>query len=561
MTLNNKIIKSFIYIIMISISFGMLIRIHYSFGVNDEPNYLALTHRLYCGDKLIIDEYHPTQFFAVILLPFYYIYKSIIPSGDGIILTFRFLFEIIIIATSFYCLKSLQKEYNSFISGVCSIALLIYSRRNTEGMSYYNLFVIFCILSYLILLNNYKHKRISFILCGITISLAVLCNPFFAPFIILIEIYWIFNKGTREQSLYIFIGEILSFFIFLCFFILPNDPIIIINSIDNIFISTDHGDIFRFLIIALKNTFIWFKMSWFYAIFWLLAFLFTHKTKADTSLKIYAFSEVLFALYEIYKFKEAEPGILYTIIVISMIPLFIICSIKKTIDKNSRNLFILGFIMYIAYGLASDTGVSAMTTGATIMYIASTIQFLKTYEHDVKYNNEKKLIILYSIISSVIIIFTSTLTRFTYIFNDLPLDKLVYKIEKGPAKGLYTNEIRFDQYNNIISVLNDIQEKNANASICVIKTAPWAYLTGNLKVSTYSTWETIPSKDCFKKYYDNHNYPDYILWLDDSVGGNSETSSPNKLKDSEKDEYIYNLLNLYTINTYNYVDLYIKNPK
>ena len=56
-------IKTKEYIIgLIIVIIALCIHAQFSFCQSDESNYLAMTYRLYQGDKLIIEEWHPTQF-------------------------------------------------------------------------------------------------------------------------------------------------------------------------------------------------------------------------------------------------------------------------------------------------------------------------------------------------------------------------------------------------------------------------------------------------------------------------------------------------------------------
>ena len=55
---------------LIIVIIALCIHAQFSFCQSDESNYLAMTYRLYQGDKLIIEEWHPTQFYTPVLLPF-----------------------------------------------------------------------------------------------------------------------------------------------------------------------------------------------------------------------------------------------------------------------------------------------------------------------------------------------------------------------------------------------------------------------------------------------------------------------------------------------------------
>lgn len=65
------------FISLFSVAVVLAVRNLYSFSWNDEALYLAEIHRLLLGGKPFVDEWHPTQFYAVLFVPFYYTYVKL----------------------------------------------------------------------------------------------------------------------------------------------------------------------------------------------------------------------------------------------------------------------------------------------------------------------------------------------------------------------------------------------------------------------------------------------------------------------------------------------------
>ena len=64
-----------IWVLILCILFGhLLFHTQYSFCQSDESFYISHVKRLYEGNRLILDEWHPTQFYLPILLPFYAVF-------------------------------------------------------------------------------------------------------------------------------------------------------------------------------------------------------------------------------------------------------------------------------------------------------------------------------------------------------------------------------------------------------------------------------------------------------------------------------------------------------
>ncbi|EID83894.1 hypothetical protein MSI_27500 [Treponema sp. JC4] len=76
-------------------------------------------HRLFTGDRLLIDDWTPTQFYAPLLYPLYTLFIKITGSTDGAFLFFRFLTLILQFFTSvfvfFYSFKKIMKKFLLFL--------------------------------------------------------------------------------------------------------------------------------------------------------------------------------------------------------------------------------------------------------------------------------------------------------------------------------------------------------------------------------------------------------------------------------------------------------------
>ena len=53
----------------------LAVRAFYGFCWSDESFYLTFSHRLWTGQQLIVDEWHPVQFYAAMLHPVFTAYR------------------------------------------------------------------------------------------------------------------------------------------------------------------------------------------------------------------------------------------------------------------------------------------------------------------------------------------------------------------------------------------------------------------------------------------------------------------------------------------------------
>ena len=129
---------------------GVILLFHcrLSFCQSDESFYLALAHRLWRGDRMILDEWHPAQFYSPLLLPFYSLYRALIPSGDGVYLAARLCYTASALLCALLVYGRATKETAWPAACAASALVLLYSRANISGLSYYNLCLLFALLIY-----------------------------------------------------------------------------------------------------------------------------------------------------------------------------------------------------------------------------------------------------------------------------------------------------------------------------------------------------------------------------------------------------------------------------
>ena len=94
---NSKMKKYKNEVIFIIGGFAILLfslwKSQYGLGGDDEAFYLTIPYRMCQGDKLLLEEWHVSQFSAFLLYPFMKVYLWI-KSGntEGIILSFRYIY-------------------------------------------------------------------------------------------------------------------------------------------------------------------------------------------------------------------------------------------------------------------------------------------------------------------------------------------------------------------------------------------------------------------------------------------------------------------------------------
>ena len=152
-----------------------------------------------------------------LLLPFVSLYRLIMGSTEGILLTARFTYVILHAAITIFSYNKIKKI--GCMSVIACVLYFIFTPYNIMALSYNTMALDLLVLTG-ILMSTYKsHHMIPVIISGIAFSAAVLCCPYLAVVYLLYGICVIVNTffTKRNYTKTIFSEEIFSAKIFLWF--------------------------------------------------------------------------------------------------------------------------------------------------------------------------------------------------------------------------------------------------------------------------------------------------------------------------------------------------------
>ena len=152
-------------------------RSFYGFNTADEMYFIGTSERIFRGEKILIDEWNPTQQLCGFLLhPIYSLIRSTLGSTEGIVMASRFLYLAFegVIAVFLY----LRLQRRGFASFGPVFLFLLFAPFGICAMSYNS--IEFGLLTVLLAVLSAKmeHSVPEYLLCGILIAMIVLANPF-----------------------------------------------------------------------------------------------------------------------------------------------------------------------------------------------------------------------------------------------------------------------------------------------------------------------------------------------------------------------------------------------
>lgn len=155
--------------------FWYLYMIQTSVGVGDESFYFTIPHRLVLGDRLILDEWHLSQFSSILQYIPFRIFYTLRGSTEGIILFFRYIY-VICQTVTLTVLWFLLKKYRWAGLG----ALICFGSFIPAAIPTFNYYTIFLMSAAVVLAALCTRERlhaVSLVLLGAVFGCCVLAEP------------------------------------------------------------------------------------------------------------------------------------------------------------------------------------------------------------------------------------------------------------------------------------------------------------------------------------------------------------------------------------------------
>lgn len=513
-----KILKTNKYIILLMLAMIILgVKAFLGFGWDDEGYYLSIVHRFYLGEIPMYDEWYPSQLSGVLLLPVYALYKSVIESGDGIVLFFRlfYLFLLFVNSIIVYTIikKATKHELAAFLGAVF---LLIYSTENKALYSYSDLAVSFVTISLVLLYAveiNLLKRKIWYLLSGVCFVCALFANPYliviYLYIIVVLIIKW---RKNRNKSVWF---DFALFTIGCC--------IIGFSFLGYLLMNASLGelmDVFHYFMNfpghAAKNILVDIvKWCWYvlkpYSIpvimvqFCLFGYVFLAQVRRGMRVPkqtIFVLELICAILYIVIQYLFMEDK---NVIGIAYIPMAILALMSFVLSEKKRwNIFFViyvpGILMSIAYQCSSDTGIFAITTGFVVTMIASVVFIID-------FINEKKQVLVYrTVIAFVGVVVLYTLfVRISYCRFNAYEEVYNSQIQNGPYKWIITDARQKEYYDKTLIDMEEIEDKlEDNDTVLILGNNMWMYLCLEHRVGAPTTWRMTIDHEYFKPYFAMH---------------------------------------------------------
>lgn len=425
----------------------------------------------------------------------------------------------------------IKHNMNQIASLVCSVVILFYSRAYIDTLSYYAVILALYMLALLLLYDGGKRNAWKLFWAGMFLGGVIIINPYFVIAVLasVVGVY-IYDTKKRMNSKVYLLSFMFGLFVcagFACYLVLRN------NSIAEIIASMawwTEGDTHMFGVGNWWMAFVYVAARFKFTIIpsalcviYSLIITVKRKITDKKSAVIFAISFVLFTMNCLI--DRLYEGTIHTNLAIFGLQVFIITQ-KKQWDIF-RCFYLPGLTLAFFMSLSSDTGFSAMSVGFALSGGVSCI-IICNYVSEILKKRRDTVLAVCGMLSLAVAVLLSGVYRIMVVYRDSDLMNLNVKIEEGPAKGLFTSAEHYEQYMQVLAVMD--QYCSGEGNVLILSLCPWAYLCTDMRCGAYTTWRIKMDRNDEKlnAYYEQHpdRIPNVVIELNDNIGNYDLTENP-----------------------------------
>ncbi|MGI6032590.1 MAG: ArnT family glycosyltransferase [Coriobacteriales bacterium] len=554
----ERIKRNIPYLLLVVACAALLARSFYGFSWLDESFYVALVDRLYRGASPFLDEWHPAQVYAPLLLPFYALWIAVTGGTDGVILWFRVLYVLISFATALVTYRVLARDFGRLAGTCIALCYFFYVRANILGMSYYALCTTFFLLGIVCSWSTWRRIRDNLdgdepgtarVLlpfgAGVFFALSIVCDPYvIIVFALACLVGLICALVMRRGAVFVpfawaIAGALIVAAIYLWYVFLRSDPAAIMANLGNIFSSHDEN------LSALERipnylSYLPVSKTGFAGTCALTVFLIVWRAKKlplSPAFKrnVLIIDFALFALTcAVALATSLHPNKAFIAFVEFVVPLYFLADDLHPGKHPELFAFWLpGILLSLVWQFSSNTQVCGIIIGFSIASYGALITLFDVFPaaqqeiHDSGDEDAFGRALLeqrcaricrgLAVAAAVALVVITIAIRLTSVYGDCSWQDMDATIETGPAAGLITSSQHKADYEGVEELVSAIDDEGG---VWIEPMAPWAYLETDGGCSAPSAWNTFPDESDWDTYINQqgHAKPEWILVTNDDTG-------------------------------------------
>lgn len=475
-----------------------------SIGSKDEHYYVTVGYRFFQGCSYFEDEWGIAQMIGFFLSPLVALYRSIFNGNEGIVLGFRYYYIIFTMFIGICIYFKFKNQYGIYAIFASSIFML-FTPFNIMALSYNTMSVGFLLLSLLIYSKN---KIFRIIIAGILYGFSCINTPYLAMLYLIIITLFIKKYLNKKEFFLISFGISIAAFLFLFTVFSKTTITSVLVNLKHLISPSYSFNIF-YLIAHRGYQLINSLNIVFFLLIFEMGYAIKNKTKENNHI---IFLSVIITIFSILYLGFINPSDIsiggHVLVLVPFTVLGIIIIMLYNVDNYIKTIFLSSLFHSFFIAISSDVGPRSFCA-PLITACCITALLLKNI------SNKKYIYSLY-----FCLIITLGFYKITNVYKVQNIygaeDSQTMLIDKGPLKGLYTNEIYKNFYDYSLDDINYINTLNGDYLIS-ISNSTWEYLATEKKCGTSSTyiyfWDRESYEQDFQEYQTMHDDIDSWIYL------------------------------------------------
>ncbi len=525
--MDRKKLQHLIFIgLFLFIEILLIRRSFYGFNRSDEMYFIGTSERIFRGERILIDEWNPTQQLCSFLLhPIYCLIRVSLGSTEGIVLASRFLYLIFEALITLFLYLRLQRRGAASFGPV--FLYLLFAPFGICAMSYNS--IEFGLLTVLlaVLSADMEHSVPEYILCGILMAMVVLANPFalvmyMAYGLICLIVTLRSRRQGREAEgalqfgnfLWMTLGAVIILILFTAFVFQRGTLPELMANVPHIVGDSEHQSggfwykTWRYFHLCFKNyRFMFCGLGLIYG----AALLDKKRCEHSVVYMILASLAVFPALFY-YGFVFDHIPVNY-----QMLPLAFWClGAYLVTEKKDKRLFYGWYLPAVLFTVlvqyATNTGIVTISVAYSVCSCVGLLfaaDWLKEVWKKAGAGRLALKVCTALVCATVLLQFAGTFyLRMDYAWGeDKRVGGLTARMERGPLKGVHTAPDVAQWYQTVLGDIDSLKLTQED-KLMIVGVAPWIYVYVDAQCGSYSTWQVHENSTYLFPYYEVH--PDKI---------------------------------------------------
>lgn len=513
-------------------------------SVPDECYYYTVAHRLSLGEKMIADEWNLAQLVHLFNLLPNLLYMKLAHSTEGLVLFMRHLF--IAVNTIFYAFVYAKLRRFKGWGVAASFLFSAVIQQTLLAIEYFTVAPMATLVVWLILADDRKpHSVPTLLFTGLVMACGILAEPFLIAVFFLWFVLTLIRETRRKQTEKLFagydfvlnrrtffwmtVGAAVLFFSFMGYLVFSGSFEGVGAALPIMFSGVEYNKGNLIDLRKIRNAIDFYGTPWIIggAVSLAAAVWFRFRKQKDLRIKRIIFAAACVCLAAGYvhatvrTLSENELSDWFWLVQYNNFTLLLFApTLWCLCEKKTPRLLVLWVVGILFSVLVDISSVVSLASGGGLLRLGSVLQLsfllpeLKSTAETRKKKKRVKQHVLPTRAAQGIIavcaviailwnmgyVYSETLQKpFEFFFTGSDLS---VKLDKGPFKGLRTNETVAAAYRDVLTDLDTIRELDAErAPVAVIGLLPFAYLYMDLPYGAYSAWYEHDEPDRLAAYW------------------------------------------------------------